>query len=83
MLDRLLGLDDTAGVGRLEWYLRQRWLVGAALLILASIVLAAFLYRRERGVSKGRRVLLALCARSSTSSSSSCSSSPSSASSRP
>ena len=58
MLDRLLGLDDAAGVGRLEWYLRQRWLVGAALLILAAIVLVAFLYRRERGVSKGRRILL-------------------------
>jgi hypothetical protein len=59
MLARLLGLKELGRVSHLELYLRHRWPVLVALvLIVAAIGVAGMIYRRELGVSKRRRTVM-------------------------
>ena len=59
MLTKLLGLDEVGPITYFEFLLRHPWpgLV-ALVLVAAAIAYAAFLYRRERSLPVGRRVLL-------------------------
>ncbi|MBN1674432.1 MAG: hypothetical protein JXR37_25515 [Kiritimatiellae bacterium] len=62
MLSRLLGFEETGPVRYFEWYLQNPW---PAFILLALVVAAAglvvFLYRQERGLPRGRRILLGVC----------------------
>jgi len=59
MIGRLLGIDNIGPVTYFEWYLRHPWpRVVALALVLAAVAYAAVIYRRERTLSRGRRVVL-------------------------
>ncbi|HUT01872.1 MAG TPA: hypothetical protein VM031_05420 [Phycisphaerae bacterium] len=61
MLKKFLGLDDAGAISRLEWYLRLDWpSVVLLAAIVAAVVYTAILYRRERALRPGKRVLLGL-----------------------
>ncbi len=59
MLKYLLGLDDVGEIGRMAWGFRLPWpLIVLVIALVAMAVYALLLYRRERGVSRGKRGLL-------------------------
>ena len=63
MLGRLLGwlleVEDAGSVSYFEWYLRHPWpRVIALVLVLAALGYVTWIYRRERGLTRARRVVL-------------------------
>ena len=58
-LTKLLGLEEVGPVTYFEWFLRNPLpSVVLLVLIVAAVAFAAWLYHRERGISKRRRVFL-------------------------
>jgi len=58
-LGRLLGIDNVGPVTYFEWYLRHPWpRIVVLLLVLAAVAYVAVIYRRERALSRGRKVFL-------------------------
>lgn len=56
---KLLGLEEVGPVTYFEWFLRHPWpSVIVLACILAAIGFAVWLYHRERGISRGRRIFL-------------------------
>ncbi len=62
MLNRLLGLDETDQLSYFDWAVALPW-VGLMLAALAAvaIIFVIFLYRRERTLSRGKRLTLMVC----------------------
>jgi len=57
MLKKLLGLDSSQEVDKIELAFRGGWPFGI-ILVLAAITLAVFLYRRERLIPRNRRIAM-------------------------
>jgi hypothetical protein len=61
MFARLLGLKDALSINYFHWYLRQGWSpVVVILLVLLAIAYAVWLYRREVGLTRPRRLTLGI-----------------------
>ena len=59
MLARLLGLNDAESVNYFHWYLRHPWPAAVVILLLAAAIFyVAWLYRREVGLTRPRRITL-------------------------
>ena len=59
MLKHFLGLDDAGTISRIEGYLRLGWPTAVLLAaMVAAVVYAVVLYRRERTLSRAKRTLL-------------------------
>ncbi len=56
MFTKLLGIKDALSVNYFEWSLRKPWPIIALLLAIAAILYVTMLYRRERGLGRGRRL---------------------------
>ena len=57
MLKKLLGLDSSQEVDKIELAFRGGWPFGI-ILVLAAITLAVYLYRRERLIPRNRRIAM-------------------------
>ena len=57
MLKKLLGLDSSQEIEKVELAFRGGWIFGL-ILVLAAITFAILLYRRERLVPRNRRIAM-------------------------
>jgi hypothetical protein len=59
MLSRLLGINDAESVNYFDWYLRHPWPAAVVILLLAAAVFyVGWLYWREAGLTRPRRITL-------------------------
>ncbi|MFW6163007.1 MAG: hypothetical protein ACODAJ_09575, partial [Planctomycetota bacterium] len=62
MLGRLLGIDDAGPVTYFDYALRHPWpRIVVLLLVVAALGYVAWIYHRERTLSRGRRIALGVC----------------------
>ncbi len=62
MFGRLFGIGDAESVDYFECYLRSAWSrLAVLLLVAAALAYVIWIYRRERVISRGRRIVLGVC----------------------